>query len=789
MAPMHRATSDPPHETPPSVLQPTSVSTGEGLPAAAPALRADGWDAEAAEPVDSRLPGGVSHSAVQVLEAEVIALLARVPARMLALHFLGAVGMACLALALSSTPTYIPMMWYPNTWGACFLLVAPRRMWPAVLISQGLAIAGAGLLFDHPGPISATFALAGALESAFAAALLRASGVYQRVQDGPRPCAGLLLQGAVLPALAGAVLGGLVLAWLAGGPWYLVALTWFTSSLLGSVSLLPLGVTLLATPRGQLGRRLGSPELPMFALATFGGTVVALVLLPFPFVYLVLPLVVAAVTLPFVAVAALVFGVSLVVALLLALTLVPLPAWTADWQPVLLYLPLLAALVPPLLLSASVSEARFHQRVLARSRDRQRSLYERTPAMMMSLGPDGRLVGVSELWLERLGYRRDEVIGRHGTDFLDEPSRRRAFGEDRAALLMQRECRDVEYGLITRDGRHIHVLFSATCEYDDDGRLVRIQAVLEDVTRKRLAERLALEHARSRVTLESVADAVVTTDASGHIEYMNPVACVMTGWSAADACGRTYGELFSRQEPSGGADLPDPVAACLQVRDRPVLPYTVMLRNRHGMRHAIHESVAPMFDAAGELVGTVVTFQDVTQAYDLAMRLAHQAQHDVLTGLPNRLLLRDRLQQCLQLARRNGTLFALLFMDLDHFKQINDRLGHAAGDDLLRQVAQRIVTSLRSSDTACRLGGDEFVVLLPRIDRTEDAGAAAAHLLDEVSQPYLLAGTSVTTTFSIGIAIHPNDGEDDELLMRHADAAMYRAKRSGRNQYCFHHAP
>ncbi|MCK6423962.1 MAG: diguanylate cyclase [Burkholderiaceae bacterium] len=722
-----------------------------------------------------------------VLEAELLGLLARRPAWVLGAQFGGALLLAMLALALSRMPGHVAMLWLPNAWAMCLLTVAPRRHWPGLLALQGLAIGLANLWWGDGWLLAFSFVPANLIETLVGALALSASGAYRRVQDGPLHCAQVLWQGALLPAAAGALAATLLLSLQGLGPWYRLAPTWFASGLLGSTALLPLGLGLLAYSRDQLRRQLGGWELPALLLLALGTAMLVLPQVPFPFVYLVLPLALAAMALPFVALAALLLLLALAVGAMVAQGWVPLPPWTADWQPVLLTLPLLAVLLPPLLLAAAVQQAARQREVLERSHERLLTLYEGTPAMLMSCSPDGRVLGVSTLWLERLGRRREEVIGRLAGDFLDEASRRRWVEQDLPALLSSAACRDIEYRLPLPDGRWLDVLFAATCEVDAEGRPVRLHAVLEDVTRKRLAEQLALQHLRSRVTLESVADAVITTDAQGRIEYLNPVATTLTGWTLEAVYGALYGEVLLRLDVDSGAELPDPIALCLHRRERPALPPTVLLRDRHGREHPIHESVAPMFDAAGALVGAVATFQDVTQAHALAVQLAHQAQHDGLTGLPNRLLLRDRLQQCLQLARRSQQPFALMFMDLDHFKAVNDRHGHACGDALLREVAQRLASALRSSDTACRLGGDEFVVLLPQIDGEAGAAAVAAHLLEVVGQPYHLRGAPrLSAAFSIGIALFPRDGEDEEALMRHADLAMYEAKQSGRNRYRFY---
>lgn len=721
-----------------------------------------------------------------VLEAELLIRLARHPWQMHGLLALGSLLLGLLSLHWARLPGQMSVMWMANAWLAGFLLLAPQRRWGTLLAVQVVVLLGLSA-WKEPSLADSLLRLPShLLEPLLSVLLLRAGGVYRRVQDGPGHVWQALVRGAFVPALAGSslvVLLQLLLdvdVALQGWPME------FMSSLLGWVSLLPVWLAVLSSTWPQLRRDLFTFDLLAALMMSVGTAMVALLMLPFHFAYLGLPLVLAAVLMRYAAVTVLVLSVSLTAGLLLTFGLVVPPAWTSHWQTVLLYVPLLAALVPPLLLASAVAEARQHHWRLRHSRERLKALYERTPAMMFSTGPDGRIVSVSALWLERLGFDREAVLGRSITDFLDESSRRQAAGPDRRLLMLQGECRDVEYRMVSRDGRRLDVLMSATCERDADGRVVRFHAVLEDITRKRLAEQLALEHERSRVVLESVADAVIATDREGRIDYMNPVATALTGWTQEQVLGQLYGDVLMRQDPDSGAELPDPVALCLHQHSRPVLPHTVILRSRDGGEHPIRESVAPLRSDDGHLLGAVVTFQDVSQAHAMAVQLAHQAQHDALTGLPNRLLLRDRLQQCLQMSRRNGSLFALMFMDLDHFKQVNDELGHAVGDELLRQVTQRIVAGLRATDTASRLGGDEFVVLLPQIDSALDAGTAATHLLERVAQPYQLGERRLTASFSIGIAVHPHDGDDEDTLMRHADVAMYQAKRQGRNRYCFH---
>jgi diguanylate cyclase (GGDEF)-like protein len=183
--------------------------------------------------------------------------------------------------------------------------------------------------------------------------------------------------------------------------------------------------------------------------------------------------------------------------------------------------------------------------------------------------------------------------------------------------------------------------------------------------------------------------------------------------------------------------------------------------------------------------GAVIVFRDVGSARARERGLAHLAHHDFLTDLPNRLLFGERVDTAIVLARRHQRQAALLYLDLDGFKPINDTLGHGLGDMLLQSVTQRLVQSVRASDTICRQGGDEFVILLSEIDGPADAAASAGKLLRTLAEPHYIGGRELSLTASIGIALYPKDGREVVALLHRADSAMYEAKRRGRNQYQF----
>jgi diguanylate cyclase (GGDEF)-like protein len=210
-----------------------------------------------------------------------------------------------------------------------------------------------------------------------------------------------------------------------------------------------------------------------------------------------------------------------------------------------------------------------------------------------------------------------------------------------------------------------------------------------------------------------------------------------------------------------------------------------LLIRRDGVEAAIEDSVAPIHDRRGQVTGAVMVFRDVSIARALSLRISYLAQHDALTDLPNRLLFNDRLTQAMAMAHRHRRKLAVLFLDGDRFKNINDSLGHVIGDRVLQSVAQRLLDCVRRSDTVSRQGGDEFMVLLSEVTNPEDAAVSAEKILLAMSAPHRIGQRDVHLTMSIGIATHPDDGKDAETLVRNADFAMYHAKNSGRNNYQF----
>ena len=311
------------------------------------------------------------------------------------------------------------------------------------------------------------------------------------------------------------------------------------------------------------------------------------------------------------------------------------------------------------------------------------------------------------------------------------------------------------------------------------------RALRNAIERKAVEDALYIEKERAVVTLNSIGDAVLCTDISGNITYLNLVAETMTGWRREEAIGKPLAEVFRIVDGATHDTARDPMEMAVEQNTTVGLTVNCVLIRRDGFESAIEDSAAPIHDRVGRVTGAVIVFHDVSAARAMSVKMTHSAQHDVVTNLPNRLLLNDRITQSIALALRQNKSLAVIFLDLDRFKYINDSLGHKTGDKLLRSVSKRLLASVRGSDTVSRQGGDEFVILLSEISHPEDAAKSAKKILLSLSAPHSIAGQDLHIDGSIGISVYPEDGKDAETLIKNADTAMYHAKGTGRNNFQF----
>ncbi len=306
------------------------------------------------------------------------------------------------------------------------------------------------------------------------------------------------------------------------------------------------------------------------------------------------------------------------------------------------------------------------------------------------------------------------------------------------------------------------------------------QELEAEVTRRQRAEeRLFQEKDRLQTTVSSIGEGVALIDADGRIEYINPAAEQLFGQRCEHVLHRPPNEIFECFDDQG-----ERIATALEDSLHSATPQRkqYVLYGKDKAKYVVEELATPLLDRLGKLVGAVSVFRDVTEAQKFTEQLIHAADHDVLTGLPNRNLLTDRTKQAIARAHRKHESFALIFVDLDQFKAVNDTMGHACGDALLVDVAKRLTDCVRAEDMVARLGGDEFVVLLDGPTHRRHVEAVANKILRTLREPFQLGAGSATISGSVGCSLYPHDGRDVESLLGRADAAMYRAKQMGRNQ-------
>ena len=378
--------------------------------------------------------------------------------------------------------------------------------------------------------------------------------------------------------------------------------------------------------------------------------------------------------------------------------------------------------------------------------------------------------GVNPAWVRMFGLSTQQVIG--------QPMR-----EVATALMPLAAPHVVAELSLPGPGQDLAVLFYQAAYTNVDGQAAGHIGALVDISeRKQIEADLAAEKERLDTTLDSIGDAVISTDQYGHILTLNRVAQQLTGWSQAEACGLPLSSVFELSEPLHGAQLAlfllhiGRQTANLDARN-------LALQSRSGKLLDIDYTAAPIRQSAGENSGCVLIFRDLSETRHLQRQISWQAGHDVLTGLANRSALHDELASAISEAQDQQHVLAVCLLDLDHFQAINEQYGHEFADQLLQAVALRLQHSVGHSNPLARLGGDEFVVLLKNQHDTAAIDSNLSALLRDLAQPYLIGQRQAHLTASIGVAVYPHDELSPDALLRYADQALYQAKISGRNKY------
>lgn len=420
------------------------------------------------------------------------------------------------------------------------------------------------------------------------------------------------------------------------------------------------------------------------------------------------------------------------------------------------------------------------------------AMIEASPLGLLISDAEGRCVYANAAYWHLSGLTAEELCGEPWITAIhpeDRQSARRAWPGSTAARAPSHQASSWhEVRLLRPDGRVRWVRLHIAALCDDGSANTQYVHTLDDVTARREAEdalcaankSLLDQNTRAQVTLDSIGDAVVTIDRPGNVTYLNRVAETFTGWSHEDAVGRPLEDIFNVVDAETRRRAINPAQRAIHEGQAVELAVGCVLLRPDGTELAIEDSAAPIHNEHGGISGAVIVFHEAARSRAVAERMAYMAQHDSLTGLPNRALLRELLGQAIGLARRHGKAVGVLYIDLDNFKHVNDSLGHESGDQLLRAAAERLRSCVRAADSVCREGGDEFVILLSELEHAGDAGSVAGKVHALFEMPLLVDGREYHVTTSVGISLFPDDGDSVDALLRRADEAMYQAKADGR---------
>jgi diguanylate cyclase (GGDEF)-like protein/PAS domain S-box-containing protein len=423
------------------------------------------------------------------------------------------------------------------------------------------------------------------------------------------------------------------------------------------------------------------------------------------------------------------------------------------------------------------------QEALRQSEERYRTIMDEIHDDYYENDLAGNYTFVNDALCRSLGYTMEELIGMNSRAIHTPEESKKIYEEYKKLYRTGQPIKAISSTFVRKDGSHGFAEISAFPMRNESGEIVGFRGVSHDVTeRVRMEEALRQSEERYRTILAEIEEGYYEVDLAGNIKFVNKAACRQFGYAEEELIGSNYRAYVLKEDIKGVYKAWNKVYRT----GEPLKSYPFATVRKDGTQMFVENSVSPLRDKEGKIVGFRAVSRDVTEHKQYEQKIAEMATHDSLTGLPNRTLLSDRLTMGLALSRRSGNRLAVLMLDLDKFKTINDTMGHGVGDQLLKAVAERLTSVTRKSDTIARIGGDEFVLVLPQVCQPANASRLAQRILDVFREPLVFDGHQLNITTSIGIAVYPEDGKDIEILLKNADTAMYRAKEQGRDMYRFY---
>ncbi|MDH5509431.1 MAG: EAL domain-containing protein [Nitrospinota bacterium] len=425
------------------------------------------------------------------------------------------------------------------------------------------------------------------------------------------------------------------------------------------------------------------------------------------------------------------------------------------------------------LLGRVTERKRAEERIKA-SEARYSAIFDQASDAIVLVDPkDGKTIEFNDLAHQRLGYTREEFAKISVPDYEVNESPEEVA--EHIEKLVKEGSDIFETRHRTKSGELRDILVNT--RFIDIGPEKYILATYSDITeRKEAEEQLML----AALVYENAAEGVMVTDADGIIQHVNPSFTRITGYSSEEVIGKSPSLLKSgRHDETFYGEM------WLSLKEKDNWHGDIWNRSKKGVPYLVRENITAIKDSEGKVYRYASVFHDITELNRNEEEIKYQAYHDLLTGLPNRWLFNDRLKQAIGRAARDEKKFALLFVDIDDFKKVNDNYSHHSGDLLIQGVGMRLTACVRDTDTVSRYAGDEFVIIIENVKGEKDVASVAAKIIDSIADPYSYQGKNIHSTVSVGIAMYPADGKTEEELVRNADLAMYHVKDGSKNNYSF----
>jgi diguanylate cyclase (GGDEF)-like protein/PAS domain S-box-containing protein len=430
-----------------------------------------------------------------------------------------------------------------------------------------------------------------------------------------------------------------------------------------------------------------------------------------------------------------------------------------------------------------ITERKRVEEALRQSEERYRTILEEMQDDYFEVDLAGNFMFVNEANARQLGYSREELIGMDYRVYIHPDDVENVYKTFNQVYREGQPIRACTFKIVRKDGSTGLGELSVFPLRNDKGEIIGFRGIGRDITeRMQMIEALRRSEERYRTILAEIEEGYYEVDFAGNFTFVNNATCRQFGYSKEELIGMNYRVYVPKEDAKSVYKAWSKVYRT----GKPLKSYPFVSIRKDGTEIFLENSVSPLRNNEGKIIGFRSISRDVTEHKQFEQKLAEMATHDPLTGLPNRVLLSDRFTMALALSRRSGNRLAVLMLDLDRFKTVNDSMGHDVGDQLLKAVGKRLRGILRKSDTIARIGGDEFILVLPQISQANDVVEFAQRILDAFQEPFVFDDHRINITTSIGIAVYPEGGKDIESLLKNADTAMYWAKEQGRDIYRFY---